>query len=82
MFSIPTRSPDLNPIENFFNLVNRKLQTDVVVNNIETETFQEFSTRVQNTLTNFNVETIDKIIETMDKRIHEILKCKGQQLKY
>ena len=31
---------------------------------------------------NFNVETIDKIIGTMAKRITEVIKHKGQRIKY
>jgi len=33
-FSIPARSPDLNPIENLFHLVNNKLKTEVLEQNI------------------------------------------------
>ena len=82
IFRIPSRIPDLRCIENFFHLVNQKLQTDKIDNNIEKETFEEFSERVENTLRNFNVETIDKIIGTMAKRITEVIEHKGQRIKY
>ena len=74
IFSIPSRSPDLSCIENFFHLVNKTIQTDIIDNNIEKETLEEFSERVENTLRNFNVETIDKIKGTMAKRITEVIK--------
>ena len=77
IFSIPSRTPDLNCLETFFHLVNKTLQTDTIDNNIEKETFEEFSERVENTLRNFNVETIDKIIGTMANRITEVIKHEG-----
>ena len=42
-FSIPPRSPDMNPIENIFHLVKRKLNSDAIENNITHEGFKEFS---------------------------------------
>ena len=83
IFRIPFRSPDLNCIENLFYLVNKKLQTDTIDNNTEKKkTFEEFSERKENIMRNFNVETIDKIIGTMAKRITEVIKHKGQRIKY
>ena len=35
IFSIPSQSPDLNCIGNFFYLISKKLQTDTIDNNIE-----------------------------------------------
>ena len=81
-FRIHFESPDLNCIENLFCLVNKKLQTDTIDNNIEKKTFEEFSERKKNIMRNFNVETIDKIIGTMAKRITEVIKHKGQRIKY
>ena len=31
---------------------------------------------------NFNIETIDKIMGTMAKRVTEVIKNKGQRIKY
>ena len=82
IFSIPSRSPDINCIEIFFHLVSKKLETDTLEQNIEKETFEQFSERVENTLRNFDAVTIDKIIGTMAKRIKEVIKSKGQRIKY
>ena len=79
---ISSRNPHLNCIENFFHLVNKKIQTDTIDNNIERQTFEEFSEKVEDTMRNFSVETIDKIIGTMAKRITEVIKHKGQRIKY
>ena len=41
-FSIPPRSPDLNPIENVFNLVEKKLSSDAVKYPISKESYAKF----------------------------------------
>ena len=80
--SIPARSPDLNPIENFFNLIEQKMREDAVAQNICHETYEQFSNRVQRTIMEYPSEKINKIIESMDRRITLLLKNKGERLKY
>ena len=41
-FSIPARSPDLNPIENVFHYVRTKLHEESLNRNITLENFEEF----------------------------------------
>ena len=82
LFSIPPRSPDLNPIENFFHLVGRRLKLEAVAKNITRETFEQFSKRVIKCVFDFNIDEIDKIIDSMDKRIKLVLKSRGQRIKY
>ena len=81
VFKIPSRSPDLNPTENFFNSVTVKLNNDALEKEITKESFEEFSRRVENTMLNFSSNEIDKIIDSMDKRITAIIKQKGQRTK-
>ena len=81
-FSIPPRSPDLNPIENIFHLVKSKLCEDAYEQHIAKEDFQQFSLRVKNTIENIPVETINRTIESMPKRMGFIVKGKGQRTKY
>ena len=45
MFSIPARSPDLNPIENIFHLVRQQLAHDALEQEIYQETYDEFCKR-------------------------------------
>ena len=63
IFKILPRSPDLNAIENFFNLVVRKLRKQVLEEQIDSETYDKFRQRVQSVVLNFSVEKINKIIE-------------------
>ena len=81
-FSIPPRSPDINCIENFFHLIEMKLKENTIENNITEETMEEFTERVRNVIETYPVAQIDKVIETMDKRITMILNSKGHRIKY
>ena len=80
--SIPPRSPDLNPIEKLFNLVEAHLNSQAIDNNIESETKEKFQQRVLNTLINFPPHIINKTIESMERRLKMIIACKGNRLKY
>ena len=80
VFSIPPRSPDLYPIENFFNLISKKLNDDALENMITSESYDQFSERVKFTIENYSIEEIDKIIKSMPNRIKKILQRKGQRL--
>lgn len=82
IFCIPARSPDLNPIENLFHLVGKQLERQALQQDIVEESQEEFTERVRKTLTEFPSSQIDKIIESMDKRVEQIIKRKGQRLKY
>lgn len=62
-------------------MVNKELRPQAIVKQMDKETFEEFSERVQNTLIKLNIEPSDSIIKTMGKRIDEIIKCKGQRIK-
>lgn len=82
MFAIPPRSPDINPIENIFHLVRKQLQDDALKNKITKESFAAFSERVKLTMENFPVETINKTIISMKKRMELIVQGKGNRTKY
>lgn len=82
LLSIPARSPDINPIENLFHLIKRRLNNDAIARDIKKETFKEFSARVKSTIINFDKNAIDKIIESMSKRIEMIIDKKGNRIRY
>ena len=81
-FSIPPRSPDINPIENFFHLIQKQLNRDAIQNKITRQSFRQFSDRIKETMMTYPKETIDKTIESMDRRMSLIIKSKGKRLKY
>ena len=81
-FSIPPRSPDLNPIENMFHLVRVELAAQAERNNITTESFEQFSLRVKGNIGKTSFDVIDKTIESMPKRIQAVFRSKGIRTKY
>ena len=82
IFAILPRSPDLNPIENFFHLFNMKLKKDIISRRIQSGSFEQFSGRVRRIIMDFLSEKIDKIKDSMDKRIGLVMKANGSRIKY
>lgn len=82
MFAIPPRSPDLNPIENVFHLIREQLRTDALEKQIRRESYDEFCKRVATTINSFPVHTINKTIESMDRRLEMIIRHRGDRTKY
>ena len=79
---VPPRSPDLNPIENLFNLVKRKIRQDAFEKNLTKENFEQFSERCKSILLSYSVAHIDATIESMKKRVNLVLYHRGQRIKY
>ena len=82
VFSIPARSPDLNPIENVFKILNDNLRKDALSQEIYSETYRQFKKRVIRTLKAIPIATIDKIIDSMNRRVDKVIKLRGTRLKY
>ena len=57
------------------------LRKQVTEENIVWETYDEFVTRVQETMLNFSIPKIDRIIESMDKRMTLIMESEGCRIK-
>ena len=57
-FSIPPHSPDLNPIENASNLVNKKSSSDAVKYSVSKKSYAKFVKRAENTLLSYSIELI------------------------
>ena len=81
-FSTPPRSPDLNLIENAFNLVGEKLSSDAVKYSISKESYVKVVERTENTLLRYHIEPIDNIIKSMSKRIWQVIQSIAQGLEY
>ena len=82
LFPIPPRSPDLNPIENFFHLVSKKLRDTALQKQISKETYDEFQQRVVDTIYSIPIQTINNLIESMNRRIGDVIENNGSRLKY
>lgn len=82
VFKIPPRSPDLNPIENWFHIIKRRLRQQALDRQIEYETFEEFTERVQTTMLECPVSDVDAIIDSMGKRVNEVISSGGYRTKY
>ena len=75
MFQTPARSSNLNPIENVFHLINKKLHKDTIDPN---KRFQEFSQRAKG----FQFDIIDQTLASMNKQINKKTSSGGKLTKY
>ena len=82
LFSIPPRSPELNPIENVFSFVKKELRDQVLENNIERESFQQFSLRVKATLYATKTSMVNSIISSYHNRLVKVILKKGGKIEY
>ena len=62
-FSILERSPDLNPMENIFHIVKKKLHQDDLEMKIERQDFEEFLARTKRTLKGVPIDVVDRAIQ-------------------
>ena len=79
---IPARSPDLNPIENLFHIVRKKMEAEILQKNIVHHSWDEFVERVKYNIWSVSKEYVDKTISSMPKRIKAIVKNEGKRTKY
>ena len=81
-FRIPARSPDINCIENVFHKMRKTIQKDAITRNIKQESFRQFQARCARIIRNFDKSYVDKVIESMPRRIELIKKRRGQRIRY
>ncbi len=72
----PANSPDLNPIENLWGIVKRKLR-DTRPNNAD-----ELKATVKETWASIPPQQCHKLISSMPRRIEAVIKAKGAPTKY
>ena len=82
MHVIPARSPDLNPIENLFNMARKQINAEVKEKNISNETWTDFVSRVTRNIWSVPKDYIDKTIASMPVRVKNVIKNKGYRTKY
>lgn len=72
----PPNSPDLNPIENIWSYVNRKVRQKGC------SSFNEFKDQVLHTLNTIPKSVITNLYKSMPKRMRQVLEKKGGKIKY
>ena len=82
LISIPPRSPDLNPIENVFHIAVKALERDTMTKQIVCESYEQFVDRIIPVLYSIPCSVINKIIDSVSKRIDLLIANKGKRLKY
>ena len=74
----PTCSPDLNPIENLWGILSRK----VYENGKQFEYTLDLKTRIREAWNEVSIETIQNLVTSMSSRIFEVIKNSGSNTKY
>lgn len=72
----PPQSPDLNPIENLWNNLNRRIRTTPIKNK------EELKIRLLDEWEKTDIEYLKKIIFSMPKHLKHVIKQKGYATKY
>ena len=81
-FSIPPRSPELNPIENVFSFVKKELRVQAIQHELQRESYEQFSLRVKATLYSTSTQLVNNIIESYGDRLSKIILKKGGRIEY
>ena len=75
-FIWPPNSPDLNPIENLWSIVKRRLEK------MKSTTLEELWKNVQTVWKNLEISLLENLVKSMSNRIKLVLKHKGNMTKY
>jgi hypothetical protein len=78
LLSWSSRSPDLNPIENLWEILASK----VYANGRQFASVEELKARIKTCWEEIEVTMIKELVESMPKRIFEVIKSHGGQTKY
>ena len=72
----PSQSPDLNPIENAFHLLKRKLKAERPANK------QQLKTAAVKAWESIKKEETQRLVMSMGSRLQAVIACKGFSTKY
>ena len=72
----PSQSPDLNPIENLWEIVDQKIRKEISKNS--TELFEKLEAAWRS----IDLDIIEKLIQSMPRRCAAVIKAKGYYTKY
>ena len=82
IFSIPARSPDLNPIENVFHETRHELTEEAKAKRITRESYKAYAARVKAAICATSPDLIDRTIESLPKRMKAVIASRGDRTKY
>ena len=82
LLKIPSRSPDLNPVEYVFNTIKNSLCEDALKRRTEAESFLQFQERVVCALKCITWNVIDKTIESFAETCRRYNEICSSQKKY
>ena len=72
----PAQSPDLNPIENLWEIIDNKIERANV------KTSEELFEQINKAWREIDMRIVDSLIESMPRRMKAVIKSKGGQTKY
>lgn len=72
----PGNSPDLNPIENLWNIVKKELREQ------DTSTLPKLKAAIEKAWNNLPTGVIHKLVDSVPRRLTEVIKKKGNVTKY
>lgn len=72
----PSQSPDMNPIENLWEILDTKIRVESYSNR------DQLFAALQEAWTNMDLSIIERLMESMPKRCQEVIKNKGYYTKY
>ena len=72
----PAQSPDLNPIENLWEIIDNKIERTNV------KTSEELFEQINKAWREIDMRIVDSLIESMPRRMKAVIKSKGGPTKY
>ena len=74
----PARSPDLNPVENIWEIIVRRIYADQKQYN----SVAELKVAVSECWEDMDPKVLENLVGSMPKRIYQVIECKGGPIEY